>query len=115
MYVAPEWLLQTDITEKCDGFSYGMVLLDLVSGRKNMDLNAGDEKIYFPAWAVGRLHTQSWDAILDARLNGWLASGEWEQVKTTAKIAMWCIQENPKDEVIDGQIGGHLEGTGGSG
>ena len=38
-YLAPEWLLQTGITVKCDMYNYGMVLLEIVGGRKNIDMN----------------------------------------------------------------------------
>ncbi|CAI9784947.1 unnamed protein product [Fraxinus pennsylvanica] len=34
-YVAPEWITNYAISEKSDVYSYGMVLLELISGRRN--------------------------------------------------------------------------------
>ncbi|KAG0583851.1 hypothetical protein KC19_3G166700 [Ceratodon purpureus] len=110
-YMAPECLLQTAITVKCDVYSYGMVLLELVSGRKNLDMNnAAIEKLYFPAWAAEQMQRQSWSDISDVRLNGDLSAEDWEQVRRVVKIAMWCIQDNPRSRPSMGKVVQMLEG-----
>ncbi|MCO5575494.1 hypothetical protein L7F22_029295 [Adiantum nelumboides] len=38
-YVASKWLLQAVVTRKSDVYIYGMVLLELVSGQRNLDLS----------------------------------------------------------------------------
>uniref|UniRef100_A0A0E0MC39 non-specific serine/threonine protein kinase n=1 Tax=Oryza punctata TaxID=4537 RepID=A0A0E0MC39_ORYPU len=44
-YIAPEWISGLPITSKVDVYSYGVVLLELVSGRRVFDLIEGkDEK-----------------------------------------------------------------------
>ncbi|XP_021895159.1 probable receptor-like protein kinase At5g20050 [Carica papaya] len=35
-YLAPEWLLENGISEKCDVYSYGMVLLEMIGGRRTV-------------------------------------------------------------------------------
>jgi serine/threonine protein kinase len=72
-YLAPEWLLHTGITVKCDVYSYGMVLLEIVSGRKNVN----PEKYYFPARAVQRMQAQTSTEIVDVRLQRLLISKDW--------------------------------------
>ena len=94
-YLAPEWLLQAGVTVKCDVYSYGMVLLEIVSGRKNLDVNTRPEKWYFPAWALQRMEVKSWIDIVDFRLESTLTLEDWAQVKKVVKIAIWCIQESP--------------------
>jgi serine/threonine protein kinase len=37
-YLAPEWLTSSPISDKADVYSYGMVLLEIVRGRKNCSL-----------------------------------------------------------------------------
>jgi serine/threonine protein kinase len=38
-YLAPEWIRNCAISEKSDVYNYGMVLLEIISGRKNYDAN----------------------------------------------------------------------------
>lgn len=38
-YLAPEYAQSGQITEKADTYSFGVVLLELVTGRKAIDLN----------------------------------------------------------------------------
>ncbi|XP_042483734.1 rust resistance kinase Lr10-like [Macadamia integrifolia] len=59
-FVAPEiWLKNYGpVTEKSDVYSYGMLLLEMVGGRKNYDLEVNDESIsqvYFPIWAFNKV------------------------------------------------------------
>ena len=43
-YMAPEWFMGWGITYKSDVFSYGMVLLEIIRGSKNVD-NSKDSEI----------------------------------------------------------------------
>jgi serine/threonine protein kinase len=97
-YMAPEWFLNLPITEKSDIFSYGMVLLELVGGRKNLNLAMGSEDgWYFPAWAVKQAESGDIVSVIDKQLleevkdNYAIAT---ESMKRLIHVAFWCIQEN---------------------
>jgi serine/threonine protein kinase len=49
-YLAPEWITNYAISEKSDVFSYGMLLLEIIGGRKNYDQWEGSEKAHFPSY-----------------------------------------------------------------
>jgi hypothetical protein len=49
-YVAPEYALLGQLTEKADVFSYGIVLLELVSGRFNIRPDIIGEQAYLLEW-----------------------------------------------------------------
>lgn len=49
-YVAPEYVLQGQLTPKADVFSYGIVLLELVTGRRNMDPKLQKQQQYLLSW-----------------------------------------------------------------
>lgn len=92
-YLAPEWLRCSMATKKCDVYSFGMVLLELVSGRRNFDPSASDPRLcYFPAWAMLRALEGKYLDLADQRLEN---NVDREAVIRMTKVAFWCIQDNP--------------------
>ncbi|KAH9323908.1 hypothetical protein KI387_018547, partial [Taxus chinensis] len=51
-YLAPEWIYGLPITVKVDVYSFGMTLFEIISCRRNLELNVEDSRYYFPACAV---------------------------------------------------------------
>ncbi|KAH7288059.1 hypothetical protein KP509_31G010000 [Ceratopteris richardii] len=98
-YMAPECLVLTDATEKSDVYSFGMVLLEVVSGRKNVDVSRlavhGDgEGWYFPALASRKFKEGKILDIIDKSLMP-LGNEDMSEATRVLKIAFWCIQDNP--------------------
>ncbi|XVE51735.1 hypothetical protein DITRI_Ditri02bG0064600 [Diplodiscus trichospermus] len=50
-YLAPEYAMRGHLTEKADVFSFGVVALEILSGRPNSDNTLEDDKIYLLEWA----------------------------------------------------------------
>ncbi|KAL4296015.1 hypothetical protein GQ457_12G020190 [Hibiscus cannabinus] len=90
-YLAPEWITNYAISEKSDVYSYGMLLLEIIGGRKNFDPAESSEKSYLPSYAFKMLKEEKLREILDSRLS---LEGEDESVYTAIKVALWCIQED---------------------
>ncbi|CAL4977419.1 unnamed protein product [Urochloa decumbens] len=44
-YLAPEWLT-SQITEKADVYSFGIVVMEMISGRKNLDTSQSEESVH---------------------------------------------------------------------
>ncbi|GJZ08829.1 proline-rich receptor-like protein kinase PERK8, partial [Tanacetum coccineum] len=71
-YMAPEYASSGKLTEKSDVFSYGVVLLELITGRKPVDGSQplGDESLV--EWARPLLNqaleNQNFDELVDPRL-----------------------------------------------
>ncbi|MCO5564431.1 hypothetical protein L7F22_018092 [Adiantum nelumboides] len=53
-YLAPEWMRDGTIDVKCDVYSFGMLLMEIVSGRKNLDMSR-TEAPFYPEWAYSQL------------------------------------------------------------
>ncbi|KAH9313818.1 hypothetical protein KI387_022445, partial [Taxus chinensis] len=94
-YLAPEWLLHAFATDKSDVFSFGMVLLEIISGRKNLDLSYPEGMEYFPCWAVGMIEEGKIMDVADPELR-YSANYDSKQAENVIKIAFWCIQEDEK-------------------
>ncbi|CAI9096649.1 OLC1v1032844C1 [Oldenlandia corymbosa var. corymbosa] len=89
-YLAPEWITNYAISEKSDVYSYGMVLLEIIGGRKNYDPSVSSEKSHFPTFAFKMLEEGKLKDIIDASLK---VDEEDDRVSTAIKVALWCIQD----------------------
>ena len=89
-YLAPEWITNFAISEKSDVYSYGMVLLEIIGGRKNYDSRDNSEKAHFPSYASKMLEEGKLKEILDTELE---IDEKDERVVRAIKVAMWCIQD----------------------
>lgn len=93
-YLAPEWLLATGVDSKTDVYSYGMVVLELISGRRSVDMSQPDsEDWYLPAVAFKKLNEAQAMTLVDPALNGKQFEADSKQVELLLKVALWCIQE----------------------
>lgn len=59
-YLAPEWVSNRPITVKADVFSYGMLLLEIVGGRRNLDMSLDEEEFFYPGWAFKVIQTSKY-------------------------------------------------------
>ncbi|XP_062019986.1 G-type lectin S-receptor-like serine/threonine-protein kinase At2g19130 [Rosa rugosa] len=108
-YIAPEWISGEAITSKADTFSYGMLLFELISGRRNRDLLDNALENYFPTRVANVLNKEEdVDALLDYRLEG---NADKEQLSRACKVACWCIQDDEKGRPTMGQVVQLLEGV----
>ncbi|KAJ4964018.1 hypothetical protein NE237_023957 [Protea cynaroides] len=109
-YLAPEWLTSSSISDKTDVYSYGMVLLELVRGRKNSFLqtrtpskengNSDDSSnessmmgpVYFPLFALEMHEQGKYMNLADPRLEGRVTSADIEKLVC---VALCCVHEEP--------------------
>ncbi|KAK8467546.1 hypothetical protein PHAVU_007G077300 [Phaseolus vulgaris] len=89
-YLAPEWVGNRPITVKADVYSYGMLLLEIIGGRRNLDMSFGPEDFFYPGWAYKEMSNGCVSKVADRRLNG---AVDEEELTRALKIAFWCIQD----------------------
>ncbi|CAN6215825.1 unnamed protein product [Urochloa humidicola] len=94
-YKAPEYTSQGIYSLKTDVFSFGVMALVIISGRKNIILAQQGDSIgtlvrdAWQLWNDGRLHE-----LVDPNLGGGFEPAE---VMRYAQVALLCAQEDPKD------------------
>ncbi|KFK45131.1 hypothetical protein AALP_AA1G347800 [Arabis alpina] len=108
-YLAPEWLANLPITSKSDVYSYGMVLLEVVSGQRNFDVSEKTNHKKFSNWAYEEFEKGNIETILDKRL-GADETVDMEQVSRMVQTSFWCIQEQPLQRPTMGKVVQMLEG-----
>lgn len=92
-YMAPEWFYELGITSKSDVFSYGMVLLEIISGRKNVDSSQDSEHWFFPSIAFSKAKQGKMEALIDSRLK-LKTTEDVNEASRLIKTALWCIQSD---------------------
>lgn len=113
-YIAPEWLTSYGITDKSDIYSFGMVLLELVYGKRNWSLltqtseiskdgsgsngpssssSLKSRSIYFPAMALEMHKQKRYLELVDQRLEEKVRS---EEVEKLVRVALCCVQIVPE-------------------
>jgi hypothetical protein len=109
-YLAPEWLAGEPVTAKADVYSYGLLLFELVSGRRNNGSSeeGGRSAVYFPVHAAVKLHAGDVVGLLDEKLAG---DAYVEELERVCKVACWCIQDEEGDRPTMGLVVQQLEGV----
>ncbi|XP_047089844.1 G-type lectin S-receptor-like serine/threonine-protein kinase At2g19130 [Lolium rigidum] len=108
-YLAPEWLAGAPVTAKADVYSFGLLLFEIVSGRRN---NAPTEKggygTYFPVHAAVCLHGGDAVRLLDERV---AKDADMKELERVCRVACWCIQDEEGDRPTMGLVVQQLEGV----
>nr|XP_027110459.1 G-type lectin S-receptor-like serine/threonine-protein kinase At5g24080 [Coffea arabica] len=107
-YLAPEWVSNRPITVRADVYSYGMLLLEIIGGRRNLDMTFDAEDFFFPGWAFKELTSGSAMKVADRRMEGRVEEGE---LIRALKTAFWCIQDEVSTRPFMGEVVKMLEGT----
>eukprot|EP00253_Pinus_taeda_P020481 PITA_20481 len=111
-YVAPEvWSRGMDpITDKSDVYSFGMLLLEIVGGRKNIDVQVSrSSQLYFPEWAFKLIESGE----LGMRLRGGeIEAADEEKARRLTKVGLWCIQYQSRDRPCMARVVQMLESNG---
>ncbi|RWR93499.1 rust resistance kinase Lr10-like protein [Cinnamomum micranthum f. kanehirae] len=106
-YIAPEVFSRNfgNVSYKSDVYSYGMLLLEMVSGRKNNNTADNTSQVYFPEWIYKRL-CQEEDMGLELQTDE-----DANIAKKLTIVALWCIQWYPMDRPPMGSVVQMLEGS----
>ncbi|XP_077219009.1 uncharacterized protein LOC143853159 [Tasmannia lanceolata] len=102
-YFAPE-IIWGRVSDKSDVYSYGMMLLEMVSGRKNLEL-VNSSIIYLPDWIYKRFRQQE-----DIGLGDF----EWFEEETAKKmilVGLSCTQMDPMHRPSMSMVLEMLEGS----
>ncbi|KAL5723397.1 hypothetical protein ACHQM5_006803 [Ranunculus cassubicifolius] len=108
-YAAPEVWMPLPVTYKCDVYSFGMMLFEILGRKKNYNKNLGEGQKWFPR--------QVWEKFENGQLEEIMRDcgievKNREKAKTLSVVALWCAQYVPQNrpsmstvvKILEGEI-----------
>ncbi|WMV22439.1 hypothetical protein MTR67_015824 [Solanum verrucosum] len=101
-YLAPEYAMTGHLLVKSDVYSYGVVLLELLSGRKPVDLSQPPGQENLVAWARPLLTTkEGLEIIIDKAIESDIPI---DSISKVAAIASMCVQPEVSHRPFMGEV-----------
>ena len=91
-YLAPEYAMLGKASEGCDVYSFGILLLELASGKKPIEKLSPTVKRTITDWALPLARERKFEEMADPRLNGDYVK---EELKRMLIVALVCSQNDP--------------------
>uniref|UniRef100_A0A803L505 Protein kinase domain-containing protein n=1 Tax=Chenopodium quinoa TaxID=63459 RepID=A0A803L505_CHEQI len=108
-YIAPEVFCRNlgGASHKSDVYSYGMMLIDLVCGRKvpTNEVQHDNSELYFPEWIYSRF-----EPVQEAAVDGIEDNDINELERKMILVGLWCIQTYPSNRPPMNRVVEMLEG-----
>ncbi|KAI3976953.1 hypothetical protein MKX01_008811 [Papaver californicum] len=93
-YMAPEYVMHGNLSTKADVFSFGVVVLELISSQKNSSFNRDPDLSCLLEWVWKLYKTGRAAEIIDPTLAP-LGESSVEQIKMCIQIGLLCCQADP--------------------
>ncbi|KAI8530629.1 hypothetical protein RHMOL_Rhmol11G0074200 [Rhododendron molle] len=109
-YSAPEFLRNNyPITHKCDVYSFGMLLFEIIGRRRNAKVGSSDSLDWFPKqvwdeYEKGELATMTFSYGIEEKHR--------ENAQKMVMVALWCVQDSPEARPPMSDVIKMLEGRG---
>ncbi|KAM0828702.1 hypothetical protein ACQ4PT_067368 [Festuca glaucescens] len=90
-YIAPEYAYTLHVTEKSDVFSFGVVILELVTGKSPMAPEIGEKDLV--AWVCDNIDQNGAESVLDQKLVDQFKN----EMRKVLNIGLLCVNKSPNN------------------
>ena len=107
-YAAPEMWMPYPVTQRCDVYSFGMLLFEIIGKRKNFNDSLPESQEWFPRWVWkkferGELGQLSIVCGIEEKYR--------EKAEKMMKVAFWSVQYRPESRPLMSVVVKMLEGA----
>ncbi|KAJ9689579.1 hypothetical protein PVL29_014984 [Vitis rotundifolia] len=88
-YLAPEYAMWGKVSESCDVYSFGILLLEILTGKKPIEKLPGGVKRTITEWAEPLIIKGRFKDLVDSRLRG---NFDENQLRQAINVAALCVQ-----------------------
>ncbi|XP_066329679.1 PTI1-like tyrosine-protein kinase At3g15890 isoform X2 [Miscanthus floridulus] len=106
-YLAPEYAMLGKASESCDVFSFGIMLLELASGKKPVEKLNPTTKKTITEWALPLARDKKFKEIADPKLKDSFVEDE---LKRMVLVGLACSQDKPEQRPIMSEVVELLKG-----
>ncbi|KAF5473745.1 hypothetical protein F2P56_005707 [Juglans regia] len=97
-YLDPEYYRNYQLTDKSDVYSYGVVLLELLTSQKAIDFSRDQDDVNLATYVGRRANTGASMEVVDQRLLGKEPTGDTlTSIKLFLELALSCLREKKGD------------------
>ena len=92
-YIAPEWLRSGPITSKVDVYSFGMMLIEIICGRRQVELNRVEEEsekddLVLSDWVLSCVKSGKLEMVVGHDPD---VLSDFKRFERMALVGLWCI------------------------
>ncbi|KAJ3674887.1 hypothetical protein LUZ60_005503 [Juncus effusus] len=92
-YMAPEYVLHGNYSIKADVYSFGVLLLEIVTGKRNSSFSGSSRISNVISYALQHWSSETINQLKDPKIEDIYL----EEVKKCVHIALLCVQDKPMD------------------
>ncbi|GLT71169.1 hypothetical protein SLA2020_432060 [Shorea laevis] len=96
-YAAPELWEPYPVTQKCDVYSFGILLFEIIGRRRNFDANQNESRQRLPRWTWEMFENN--ELAIMVSLCG-IEEKNREKAERMAMVALWCVQYSSDDRPL---------------
>ncbi|KAL7098344.1 hypothetical protein ACP275_09G011100 [Erythranthe tilingii] len=105
-YFDPNYFNTGKLTMKSDTYAFGVMLLEVLSGRSGMDPRAAEDEQVLTKWARENISNGNLDQIVASNLRGEITD---DSLKAFVEVAERCLHDEPKKRPTMAQVVFQLE------
>ncbi|KAF3951278.1 hypothetical protein ACB098_01G117100 [Castanea mollissima] len=104
-YVAPEWHGNLPITAKADVYSFGIMLLEIICGRRHVNMDLPEDEVVLANWVYDCFQAGELDELVKDE------EVDRNKLERMVRVGLWCIQDEPSLRPLIKKVVLMLEGT----